>query len=235
MAVTDEKVARCVASYREKLDAHPRTPESLSQAPASRLHVIIELAGAKRRNEALLAQLDQAFTDAEIVTYPRLTDPVLKRGDPRVFMFDRSRQIKGLTPTRQLFHDEKTLQSFILANLDEFDEFRELGLSDFRPQARLDSGRRVDLLCKRPALNQLVGIELKVREPDERAAGQLQQYLDDLAEHARKHGYDSAQLMVIAGQPEKSVREHVESYAAARGLTVTFLLYRVQMNLLEHP
>ena len=126
MAVTDDKIARCVASYREKLDAHPRTPESLSQAPASRLHVIIELAGAKRRNEALLARLDQAFTDAEIVTYPRLTDPVLKRGDPRVFMFDRSRQIKGLTPTRQLFHDEKTLQSFILANLDEFDEFREL-------------------------------------------------------------------------------------------------------------
>ncbi len=234
MSVTDQKVARCVARYREKLDAHPRTPESLSQAPASRLHVIIELAGAKRRSEALLARLDQAFTDAEIVTYPRLTDPVLKRGDPRVFMFDRSRQIKGLTPTRQLFHDEKTLQSFILANLDEFDEFRELGLSDFRPQARLDSGRRVDLLCKRPALNQLVGIELKVREPDDRAVGQLEHYLDDLAEHARKRGC-SAHFILIAGQPEKSVRDHVESYAATRGLTVTFLLYRVQMDPRAHP
>jgi len=152
-------------------------------------------------------------------------------------MFYRSPQIErlieGLTPTRQLFQDESTLLSFILANRDELDEFRSLGLTGFK-QVKLDSGRRVDLLCKRPALNQLVGIELKVREPDDRAVGQLDHYLDDLAEHARKRGC-SAHFILITGQPEKSVRDHVESYAAARGLTVTFLLYRVQMNLLEHP
>jgi len=81
----------------------------------------------------------------------------------------------------------------------------------------------------------LVGIELKVREPDDRAAGQLQQYLDDLDDHARNHGFDSAHLVVITGQPDKSVRNRVEQYAAARGLTVTFLLYRVHMELLPHP
>jgi len=174
---------------QRKLDAHPRTPESLSQAPASRLHVIIELAGAKRRNEALLAQLDQAFTTRRSSPTHGSRTPSSTRRPPSV-MFDRQPPNQGLT-RHDSYPRREDLQSFILANLDEFDEFRELGLSDFRPQARLDSGRRVDLLCKRPALNQLVGIELKVREPDERAAGQLQQYLDDLAEHARKHGYDS--------------------------------------------
>ena len=124
-------------------------------------------------------------------------------------MFYRSPQIErlieGLTPTRQLFQDESTLLSFILANRDELDEFRSLGFTGFK-QVKLDSGRRVDLLCERPALNQLVGIELKVREPDDRAAGQVEQYLEDLAEHARNHGYDSAHLILIAGQPDKSVR-----------------------------
>jgi hypothetical protein len=54
-------------------------------------------------------------------------------------------------------------------------------------------------------------------------------------EHAKSHGYDSAHLVLIAGQPDKTVRSRVERYAAARGLTVTFLLYRVQMDLLAHP
>ena len=112
---------------------------------------------------------------------------------------------------------------------------RNLGLSRFEKQAVLDSGRRIDLLCKRPAFNQLVAIELKVREPDDRATGQLQQYLDDLAEHARNHGYASAHLILVAGQPDKTVRDRVERYAATRGLTATFLLYKVQMDLVAHP
>ena len=61
MAVTDKKVAGTVAFYRRLLDARPHVPQSLSQAPASQLHVMIERAGAKRRSEALLARLDQAI------------------------------------------------------------------------------------------------------------------------------------------------------------------------------
>jgi hypothetical protein len=136
---------------------------------------------------------------------------------------------------RQLFRDEKTLQDFIRNHHDWFPDLRRLGLHEFREQALLDSGRRVDLLCKRRSSRQLVGIELKVREPDDRAAGQLQQYLDDLAEHARSHGYDSAHLIVIAGQPDRSARNRVEHYAAARGHEVTFLLYRVHIELVAHP
>ena len=95
VAVTEEKIAECVAHYRGLLDALPQLPESLSRAPDSRLHVIIERAGAKRRGEALLARLDQAFTDAGIKTHPSLTDADLEPGD-RVYMFDAKHPIEEL-------------------------------------------------------------------------------------------------------------------------------------------
>lgn len=230
MTVTDDKVAQCVEYYRRLLEAH--ATKGSTQARDSRLDVIIRRAGAQRRSKPLLARLDQAFTAAGIKTDPRLTDPGLK-ADERVFIFDADYTFEGPPPTRQLlFPNEQTLQSFIWANRDKLDEFRDLGLKGFKQQAVLDSGRRVDLLCHRSAPKQLVAIELKVGKPDDRAAGQLLQYLDDLNEHAARHGFDSARLLVIAGQPAKSVRKRVESYAASRGLTVTFLLYSLHMHLL---
>ena len=229
---TEEKVAQCVAHYRGLLDSRPQPPESLSQAPDSRLHVIIGRAGAKRRSTALLTRLDQAFKDEGIQTWPPLSD---LKSDERVFMFDAKHPIEGLAPSRQLFPNEQALQSFLWANRDALKELRKLGLSGFQEQAVLDSGRRVDLLCERRALNQLVAIELKVAQPDDRATGQIEQYLDELARYSKKHGYDSAHLILVAGQPDKSVRNRVEHYAQTRGLTVTYLLYRVQMELVAHP
>ncbi|MFV1356952.1 hypothetical protein ABFV47_07755 [Mycolicibacterium fortuitum] len=234
MAATDDKIARCVGYYKRLLDSLPRPPQSLSQAPDSQLHVIVEKAGAQRRSDALLEALDQAFIREGIATYPRLTDSDLESHD-RVYILDAAHPIEELAPMRQLFRDEKTLQDFIWKHHDWFPDLRRLGLHEFQEQAVLDSGRRVDLLCKKRASQQLVGIELKVREPDDRAAGQLQQYLDDLDSHAKNHGYDSAHLIVISGQPDQSVRYRVEQYAASRGLTVTFLLYRVHMELVAHP
>lgn len=234
MAVTEDKVVKTVAHYRKLLDALPQPPESLSQAPSSQLHVIYEKAGAKRRSATLLARLEEAFTDAKIMTFPPLTDPFLKPND-RVCMLDAKRPIEGLASQRLLFATEKDLQSFIWNRRVQLDEFHKRGLTGFEEQARLDSGRRVDILCKRPTANQLVAIELKAAQPDDRSAGQTQQYLDDLARHADNHGYDSAHLIVISGQPDKSVRNRVEHYAQARGLTVEFLLYRVQTKLLPHP
>lgn len=234
MAATQEKVAQTVAHYRELLDELPQPPEALSQAPDSRLGVLIERAGAQRRSDALLGQLDDAFKDAGIMSFPSLTDPDLGTND-RVYFLDAAHPVQALAPSRQLFRDEKTLQEFIWKHHDWFPDLRRLGLHEFQEQAVLDSGRRVDLLCKRRSSKQLVGIELKVREPDDRAAGQLQQYLDDLANHARNHGYDSAHLIVIAGQPDKSVRKRVDRYANQGGHEVTFLLYRVRMELEPHP
>lgn len=210
MAASDDKITACVAHYRKLLDGLPQPPESLSQAPDSRLHKIIERSGGKRRSPSLLAELTHAFAGAAITTFPSLNDPDLELDD-RVYMLNAAHPIEGLTAPRQLFRDEKTLQSFIWNHHDWFPALRRLGLHQFELQAVLDSGRRVDLLCKRRASKQLVGIELKVREADDRAAGQLQQYLDDLENHAKRHGYESAHLIVISGQPDKSVRNRVQA------------------------
>src|SRR5690349_10396525 len=204
MAVTDDKIAATVARYRKLLDKRPHAPESLAQAPDSELRVILEAAGAKRRSPGLLDKLEVAFADAGIVTFPALTDPFLKSTD-RVCMFDARQPVDGLAEQRFLFPEEKDLQSFIWTRREHIERFR--GLSGFTQQAVLDSGRRVDILCRKAASNQLVAIELKAAEPDDRAVGQAQKYLTDLARHADNHGFDSAHLIVISGQPDRSVRE----------------------------
>lgn len=234
MAATDDKIAKTVAYYRSKLEALPQSPRSLSQSPSSQLRVIIERAGAKRRSPELLAQLEQAFKGEGIATFPPLTDPFLKPDD-RVCLLDAKQPIDGLAPQRELLPTEKELQAWIWDRRDQLDEFHKRGLTGFQQQAPLDGGRRVDILCKRAAQNQLVAIELKAARPDDRSAGQIQQYLDDLARHAERRGFDSAHLIVISGQPDKSVRDLVERHAHSRDLTVEFLLYRVQTKLVAHP
>lgn len=234
MAVTEDKIAKAAAYYRKKLVDLPHPPESLSRAPHSQLRVILKRAGIGRRSPGLMTRLEKAFTDEGILTFPPLTDPFLKPTD-RVRMLEANQPLEGLAPQRELFPTEKDLQAFIWARREHINEFRKRGLTGFQEQGLLDSGRRIDILCKRSSANQLVAIELKAAQPDDRSAGQIQQYIDDLDRHAKNHGYDSAHLIVISGQPDKSVRDRAERYAQARGLTVEFLLYRVQTKLLPHP
>lgn len=174
-AVTEDKIAKAVAYCRKKLDARPHPPESLSQAPGSRLQVIVKRAGAQRRSTGLLVQLESAFKAAGILTFPPLTDPFLKPSD-RVRMLDAHQPLDGLAPQRELFSTEKELEGFIWARREHINAFRKRGLTGFQEQGQLDGGRRVDILCKRPSANQLVAIELKAAQPDDRSAGQIQQY-----------------------------------------------------------
>ena len=234
MAATDEKIASCVAHYRRLLDVLPDAPTSLSQAPDSHLRVILDKAGAKRRTDAVLARLDEAFLAAGIVTHPRLTEPGLGR-EQRIFMLDGSAQIEGLAPDRCLFDDERTLHHFLMANSAVLDEFTSRGLVDFRSESPFTDGKRVDLLCRERDTNVVVGIELKAAQPDDRAVGQIEQYLDDLAKYAKDHGHPGSRAIVIAGQPDLSVKRRVERYAAAQGQQVEFLLYRVDVRLEPHP
>jgi len=232
MTVNDKKIAQCIEHYRKRLDARPGAPESRQQATRSGLQQIIERAGAKRRSEKLLARLDEAFAESRIVTFPRLTDPTNKP-DERIYLFDRDRQMKGLQISRQAFSDQDALRDFILANRHEFDELR--GLTEITPEVKLTSGRRLDLLAKRPRRNELVGIELKRDEADDRAVGQSQHYVDDLAKEAQKLGFSPHLVLIAGGQPNRSVRTRIESYAEARGVSVTFLLHSVELKLRAHP
>lgn len=229
---TEDTIISCAAHYRERLDFRPGTPESLQQATRSRLDQIIDKAGAKRRSDPLLARIDEAFAEAGIVTFPSLTDPH-NRPDERIYLFDRDHQMEGLAHARQSFRNQAALRDFILDNRHQFEALR--GLSEIKPEAKMASGRRLDLMAKRPRRNQLVGIELKLDEADDRAVGQSQHYIDDLVKEAEKHGAEPHFMLIAGGQPNKSVRTRIESYAKTRGVGVTFLLHQVEMSLRLHP
>jgi len=87
----DQKIAECAEYYRAVLGDRPGTPESLQQAKRSGIQQIIERAGAKRHNEQLLARIDDAFGEAGIVTFPRLTD-ANNKPDERIYVCDRDHQ-----------------------------------------------------------------------------------------------------------------------------------------------
>lgn len=232
MAVTDDKIKKCVEHYRGLLDDRPGVPESLARATHSGLLQIVERAGAKRRGEALLARIDDAFAEAGIVTFPRLTDPKNKP-DERIYLFDRDRQMQSLVVNRQSFGSQDALREFILSNIHEFEELR--GLADIEPEFPFPSGRRLDLLASRPRRNQLVGIELKLGEADDRAVGQCQHYIDDLVKLAESRGMAAHLIVIAGGNPNRSVGSRIESYAQSRGVTVEFLLHSVEMTLRPHP
>lgn len=234
VAATEDKISKVVEHYRRLLNQLPQPPKTLTQAPSSRLDVIVERAGAKRRSAALLAQLEAAFSDEGIKTFPSLTDPFLKSTD-QVRMLDAAQPIEELAPQRELFASEKELQDFLWTRRDHIEVFRRRGYSKFKKQAKLDSGRRVDILCTSSKHNQLVAIELKVARLDDRAVGQAQEYIDDLAAHAASRTFASSHLIIVAGQPNKSARAKIERYAASRGASVEILLYRVQILLVPHP
>ena len=81
----------------------------------------------------------------------------------------------------------------------------------------------------------MIGIELKLDGADDRAVGQAQHYVDDLAKEAEKLGAHPHFILIAGGQPNKSVRARIESYAEARGVGMTFLLHRVELSLRLHP
>jgi hypothetical protein len=116
-------LARHLSVHTEILVTTTDTAASANVRTKSRrrrqLHVLVERVGSKRRSDALLAQLDQAFENGGITTYPRLTDPDLESQD-RVYILDTANPIKGLAPMRELFRDEKTLQEFIRTHHDWF-------------------------------------------------------------------------------------------------------------------
>lgn len=233
MAVTEKQIAGCVAYYRRLLDARPQSPpEYPAQATRSGLQQIIVRAGAKRRSAGLLAELEEAFTAAGIVTYPRLTDPK-NRPDQRIHFFDRRYQLKDLSIPRQSFPDEDSLRDFVLANLHEFDELR--GLTNIQVEKKMPSGRHFDVLGRRSKRGELVAIELKLADIDDRAVGQSLKYIDDLAKEADKQGLSGNYILLAGGQPKPAARNQIQRHADERGVALTVLLYSIEMKLRPHP
>lgn len=232
MAVTDKQIATCVAYYRKLLDARPDRPASLAQAPRSGLQKILHRAGAQRRSAGVLKDLEDAFGEASIVTYPRLTDRK-NSADERIHFFARGREPDGVALPRQHFTSEASLRDFLLTNLHEFDQFR--GLTGVAREKRMPSGRKLDILAKRARRGELVGIELKLGGINDRAVGQSLQYIDDLANLAAKQNFSAHYFLVAGGQPNPAGKQRIQRHADAQGVTLSILIHSVEMTLKTHP
>lgn len=232
MAVTEKQITGCANYYRRLLDARPGRPDSLAQATRSGLQQIIQRAGAKRRSVGLLTQLDEAFTDKGIVTYPRLTDRKI-RPDERIYFFDRGQEPRDLVLPRQSFPSERMLREYLQANLHEFEALR--GLTKIQTEKRMPSGRRLDLVGRRARLNELVGIELKLGDINDRAVGQSLQYIDDLAKEGDKQGLSAHYVLLAGGQANSAAHQRIQRHADACGVTLSVLLYSVEMTVRAHP
>lgn len=232
MAVTDKQVEACVAYYRKLLDARPDRPASLAQAPRSGLQKILARAGAKRRSTAVLTQIEDAFTEAGVVTLPRLTDRK-NSPDERIYFFVRGSEPEDVALPRQNFTSEKSLREYLLTNLHEFAEFR--GLTGTVSEKRMPSGRKLDIVAKRARRGELVGIELKLGDINDRAVGQSLQYIDDLAKEAAKQNLFAHYFLVTGGQPNPAGRQRIQRHADAQGVAFTILRYKMEMTLNPHP
>jgi len=71
----EERIQRLVAKTRKRVDANSDGSRSLSQAPDSLLGTLVREAGYERSSTKLLETLEQSFLDADIATYPEITDP----------------------------------------------------------------------------------------------------------------------------------------------------------------
>ena len=232
MAVTDTQIQACVAYYRKLLEARPDRPASLAQAPRSGLQKVLARAGAQRRSAAVLAQLEDAFTEEGIVTFPCLTNRK-NSPDERIHFFRRGTEPEASALPRQRFRTEASLREFLLANLHEFDEFRSL--TGIVKEKRMPSGRKLDVFAKRARRGELVGIELKLGTIDDRAVGQSLQYIDDLAKEAAKQNLSAHYFIVAGGQPNPAGRQRIQRHADAAGVSLTILIHHVEMTLTAHP
>jgi len=232
MAVTDKQIAACVAYYRKLLDARPDRPASLAQAPRSGLQKVLARAGAQRRSAAVLNQLQDAFAEADIVTFPRLTDR--KNGpDERIHFFLRGAEPDGAALPRQHFTSEARLREFLITNLHEFPQFR--GLTGITTEKRMSSGRRLDIVARRARRGELVGIELKLGDINDRAVGQSLQYIDDLAKEAARQNLSAHYFLVAGGQPNPAGKLRIQRHAGAAGVSLTILTHTVELTLNPHP
>lgn len=121
---------------------------------------------------------------------------------------------------------------YLQANIHEFSALR--GLTKIQTEKRMPSGRRLDLVGRRARLNELVGIELKLGDINDRAVGQSLQYIDDLAKEGEQ-GLSAHYVLLAGGQANSAAHQRIQRHADACGVTLSVLLYSVEMTVRAHP
>ncbi len=189
-------------------------------------------AGYERSSTKLLDELDERLKREGIGTFPALTDPSNTR-DTRIFFFDRAHPIPGFRQPRELFDTEKELSRFLWMNKEVMTYLKRTGLKIHTREARIADNCVIDLLADDKKTGELVGIELKAGEADERVVNQAAKYMRSLAKQAASEGDRGARLLIITGQPDAELAEHVQVLAERYGVATQWLLYNVSIRLSE--
>lgn len=226
----EDRLQRLVANCRHRVDAEEEPPTSLSHAPRSYLRTLVKEAGYERTSERFLEELDARLKDAELGTFPELTDPTNTRDTP-IYFFDRDHPIPGVQPTRALFDEEKQLNRFITLNFAVLQYVQENRLRIRGREVRIAADSIVDILAEEKGTRELVAFELKAREPDQGIVAQAARYMTALARRAAKEGRPGARLLIVTGQPDPNLEAQVQELAASRNVKTEWLIYTVKFEL----
>ncbi|MGV0833954.1 hypothetical protein, partial [Mycolicibacterium thermoresistibile] len=194
--------------------------------------VLVREAGYERTSMKLLEDFDRRLRAAKVGTFPELTDPSNTR-TTRIYFFDLADPIPGFRQPRQLFDTEKELSRFLWMNRAVLPYLKRAGLEIRAQQARIADNCIIDLLAEDKKTGELVGIELKAAEADERVVHQAGKYMRSLAKQAAKDGRPGARLLIVTGQPDEELEEHVQVLAEKYGVEAQWLLYSVSIRLSE--
>lgn len=228
----DDRLQRLVDKTLRRVAEVPENTKSLRHMPNSRLGVIVRAAGYERISDRFLQELGKRLHDTGIGVSPELTDPA-NTTRTRIYFFDAKRPAKGLRPTRELFKEEKELSRFLWLNKDVLSYAKKNNLKIESREYRIAKGVILDFLAVDRETGELVGIELKAEEADDRVVGQAAKYMRALKAQAQAQGRKGARLLIVTGQPDEDLAAYVQAEAAKYGVPTQWLLYRVRFELVE--
>ncbi len=228
----EERLNRLIEKTRKRIGDKPEAARSMSQSPDSLLSTLVRDAGYERSSAKLLATLQQRFLDAEIATYPELTDPA-NTPRTRIYFFDLRKKVPGYQLPRHLFDEENQLSRFLQMNKDVLPYCKKNNIENLRREVTIAAGCRIDLLAEDTKSGELVGFELKAGNADERIVAQSAKYMKALAVQAKKENRPGARLLIVTGQPDKVLADLVQDAAKKHGVKTNWLLYSVSIDLNE--
>lgn len=225
----EERLQRLVDKTHERVKQTPKSSRLLRHKPSSMLGVLVRAAGYERTSSKLLEELSDRFGQAGISFSPELTDPA-NNPKTRIYFFDADHPVAGLQPTRELFKFEAELSRFLWLNR-QFLSSATKNLRIIEREKLLAPGARIDFVAIDTKNKELVGIELKVEEPDQGIVAQAARYMKALKAQAEADGLRGARLLIITGQPDEELAEAVHAHAERLSVKTEWFLYRVRFEL----
>jgi hypothetical protein len=228
----EEKLNRLVAETRQRVADSAQAAVSLQHSPKSRIATLVAKAGQKKISAMLLEELEERLKAASVGTFPQLTDPSNDR-TTRICFFDLKNPVPGFQHPRLLFKEEKELARFLWMNRALLPYLSKAGLRMLGREVRLAPDSVIDLLAENKTTRELVGLELKADEADDRVVAQAARYMELLAKKATNENRPGARLLIVTGQPDESLANLVQRHAEDFGVKTEWLLYKVEIDLFK--